>query len=85
VVISRWICALFLHLSLNDEVENAFRMMKYSMNHPWKFDSWYTAFRCGLYQFIIVISVEFVCMMVLIIQESVLDVIMNFLALTVLT
>ena len=30
VVLSRWICALFLHVSQKDEIETAFKIMKYS-------------------------------------------------------
>ena len=59
--------------------------MKYSINHPWKFESWWGAFNCGLLQFTILLLVEFVSMMVLLLQQSVLDVLMNFLALTIIT
>jgi len=85
VVLSRWICALFLHISMKDEADIGFKIMKYSINHPWKFNNWWSAFSVGLYQFIIIVMVEFVSMMVLLLQQSVLDVLMNFLALTVLT
>ena len=49
VVLSRWICALFLHVSLKDEADLGFKIMKYSMNHPWKFESWWFAFTVGFY------------------------------------
>ena len=60
-------------------------MMKYSINHPWKFTSWWGAFNVGLWQFGILVMVEFVSLMVLLLQFSVLDVLMNFLALTIIT
>ena len=85
VVLSRWICALFLHVAMKDEADLGFKIMKYSINHPWKFDNWWSAFMVGFYQFTILVMVEFVSMMVLLLQQSVLDVLMNFLALTVLT
>ncbi len=59
--------------------------MKYSINHPWKFTSWWGAFNVGLWQFCILVLVEFVSLMVLLLQDSVLDVLMNFLALTIIT
>ena len=59
--------------------------MKYSINHPWKFSSWWGAFNVGLFQFGILLLVEFVSLMVLLLQNSVLDVLMNFLALTIIT
>ena len=60
-------------------------MMKYSINHPWKFTSWWGAFNVGLWQFGILVMVEFVSLMVLLLQQTVLDVLMNFLALTIIT
>ena len=85
VVLSRWICALFLHIGQAGEVETAFNIMKYSLNHPWKFTSWWGAFNVGLWQFCILVLVEFVSMMVLLLQDSVLDVLMNFIGLTIIT
>ena len=68
VVISRWICALFLHMSLKDEADMGFKIMKYSINHPWKFKNWLSAFRVGLWQFLIIVMTEVVSMMVLLLQ-----------------
>ena len=85
VVLSRWICALFLHISLRSEADVGFLIMKFSINHPWKFHNWWSAFSVGMYQYLVIILVEWVSMMVLLLQQSVLDVLMNFLALTVLT
>ena len=59
--------------------------MKYSINHPWKFSTWFNAFFVAFYQFYILVLVEFVSLMVLFLQTNVLDVLMNFLALTVIT
>jgi len=33
---------------LADEFEQSFILMKYAMNHPWKFDSWFRAYLVGL-------------------------------------
>ena len=84
-MLSRWICALYLHISQSEEVETAFQMMKYTLNHPWKFENWWAAFNVGLFQFGVLVLVEFVSMMVLLLQFNVLDVLMNFLALTIIT
>ena len=60
IVICRFVCAIFMHISLSDELEQSFKMMSYSLNHPWKFTNWFKAFRIGLEQMIIVISLEVV-------------------------
>ena len=67
VVLSRWICALFLHVAMKDEADLGFKIMKYSINHPWKFHNWWSAFSVGLYQYTILVLVEFVSMMVLLV------------------
>ena len=61
VVLSRWICALFLHISMKDEADLGLKIMKYSINHPWKFNDWVSAFCVGLNQYIVVLMIEFVC------------------------
>ena len=68
VVLSRWICALFLHISLKDEADIGFKIMKYTINHPWKFNDWWSAFCVGLFQYSIIVMTEFVSMMVLLLQ-----------------
>ena len=40
VILCRFIAALFLHFLLLDEYEQGLKIMKYSLNHHWKFDSW---------------------------------------------
>ena len=60
VVISRFLCGIFLHISLEDEAKAAYKMMKYTLNHPWKFEHWYIAFLVSFYQIFVLILVEFV-------------------------
>ena len=85
VVLSRFICGIFLHISQEDEIKAAFKMMKYTINHPWKFEHWFIAFLVNFLQFIVLVLVESVCIALLILQENVLDVLMNFISLTIIT
>ncbi len=59
-------------------------MMKYALNHHWKFDSWLTAFLVGFFQMLVLISVELVNMTVLLSIQEIMEIIMNFLALVVI-
>ena len=59
-------------------------MMKYALNHPWKFRDWRAAFSVGLSQTIVVMSVEFVNLLILQTNGTIMDIIMNFLALVVI-
>ena len=59
--------------------------MKFAVNHPWKFDSYMTAFGVGLAQAAVVTSVEVVNLAVLNTNHTIMDVLMNFMALVILT
>ena len=60
-------------------------MMKYTINHPWKFKYWFIAFLVNYFQIVVLVSVEGVCIALLLFQENVLDVLMNFISLTIIT
>ena len=60
-------------------------MMKYTLNHPWKFKHWFMAFLVNFLQIGVLISVESVCIALLLLQDNVLDVLMNFISLTIIT
>ena len=47
IVLCRFLCGIFLHINLSDELEQAMSLMKYSMNHPWKFRKWWAAYLVG--------------------------------------
>lgn len=40
IVLARFLCAVFLHIILTNEIKQGFAMMKYANNHWWKFDQW---------------------------------------------
>ena len=67
-----------------DEIKQGFEMMKFSNNHPWMFDNWFEAFCVGLAQAFVVISVEIVNLAVLNTNNTILDILMNFLALVII-
>ena len=60
-------------------------MMKYTLNHPWKFEHWFIAFMVNFLQIVILFSVESVCIALLLLQENVLDVLMNFISLAIIS
>ena len=59
-------------------------MMKFAVNHPWKFEDYKIAYAVGFMQMSMVVIVEFVNFVALITNNAVLDVVMNFLALVVI-
>ena len=59
-------------------------MMKYACNHDWKFANPFIAWLCGFLQAFNVIIVELVNFAALLTNATILDIIMNFLALVVI-
>ena len=85
VVLSRIVGATFLHINQADEINAAFKMMKYTLNHPWKFENWKIAFIVNFMQFFILALAEGVSLCLIYLQYTVMDVLMNFISLTVIT
>ena len=71
VVLCRFLCAIFLHISLADELNQALVLMKYALNHPWKFNAWFDAFSVGMAQMFVLVNVEFVNFFVLLTNDSI--------------
>ena len=69
-----------MHVSLQGDLMMGMQMMKYSVNHWWKFDSERLAFRAGLLQFLSIIWLEFANMFVLIKATDIFDIIKDFIA-----
>ena len=60
------------------------KMMKYAVNHSWKFEDYKVAFMSGFFQAFMVVLVESVNFMAILTTSQILDIVMNFLALVVI-
>ena len=59
-------------------------MMKFSMNHPERFKTKFLPYFIGFLQVIASLWIEYINIFILLSNESVMDVVMNFLALNVI-
>lgn len=84
IVCARFICAIVLHMSLQEELKNGLMMMKFSLNHDFRFSNYKVAFLAGFLQTTILCIVELVNMLCILTASSMLDVVMNFMALAVI-
>lgn len=84
LVFARFMCGIVLHMQLSSELQQGMLMMKYSVNHEWKFQDYKVAFLCGFLQAFNTITVEMVNFVALLTNFTIIDVIMNFLALVVI-
>lgn len=57
-VIARFLCAVFLHIILTDDIKQGFQKMKYANNHWWKFRDWSSAYKVGFSQMGTVVLIE---------------------------
>ena len=85
IVLARFVCAVILHITLTDETKQGFGCMKYAISHHYKFRKWTTAFWIGMTQTLVVVSVEVVNLAMLTTNHTIIDIIMNFLALVIIS
>jgi len=64
-VIARFLCAVFLHVILTEDIKQGFNKMKYANNHWWKFRDWFSAYKVGFSQMGVVVLVELVNLAIL--------------------
>lgn len=48
IAMARFICGMVLHVQCSGEIQNGLKMMKYSVNHYWKFSNYNTAYLAGI-------------------------------------
>ena len=58
VILCRFLAFLFLHITFLDEYRQAFRIMKFTLNHVERFESFSSAFFVGFMQFVMNLAVE---------------------------
>ena len=70
---------------VDEEIRNGMKMMKYSVNHWWKFKNHRVAFTVGLLQYSALTAIALVNYLVVMISGSVLDIAKDFTALLIIS
>lgn len=84
ILFGRFICGTILHLSLVDEVTKGLQNLKFSLNHPYLFQSYTTACVVTFLQTLSVICVEVVNIEIILTSLTPTDIVYNFIALAVI-
>jgi hypothetical protein len=84
ILMSRFICSTILHLSIVDDINAGMEMMKYSVNHHYKFVNYRIACSSGFLQVVANISIELVSIGVICAATDTISIIFNFISLAVL-
>lgn len=75
---------MVMHIILNDEIFNGMKMMKFSINHSWKFSNPNLAFATGFLQMIAMFAIALINYAVIAASNTVIDVAKDFTALVII-
>ena len=84
IAFARFIAGMILQTMVDDELQNGMKMMKYSVNHWWKFKHHRVAFTVGWLQFTALFAVTVVNYIIVMISYSILDIAKDFTALIII-
>ena len=84
LIASRFICCIILHQQLNGEILEGQGKMKFALNHRHRFDSYKIAFFAGFMQTFSCLFIELINLFVIITSETVLEVVLNFMAIAII-
>ena len=73
-----------MHIQCDKELRNGLQIMKYSVNHYWKFDNYKLAFLPGLLQTIAMLVIIIINFLVIMISGEILDIAKDFTALMII-
>ena len=76
---------MVMHVVLSERINQGMNMMKYSLNHRWKFVHWSLAYSAGFMQVISAIAVELCNFFVILTNNEIIEIVMNFMALVVIS
>ena len=85
IAFSRFIAGMIMQTWVDEEIRNGIKMMKYSVNHWWKFKYHRTAFTTGLLQYSALTSIAIVNYIVVMISGTVIDIAKDFTALLIIS
>jgi len=84
IVFVRFACCIALHMQLKSEYQSGMQNMKLVLNHDWRFEDFVlAAFIAGLMQTVTAVLIEVVNLVVILKNDTVIDVVMNFMALEI--
>ena len=84
VAFTRLMAGMIMQVTMSQELKQGLEKMKFAINHPWKFDKVGVAFLAGFCQATTIMVVTFLNYFTIIDASSVIEIVMNFLALAVI-
>ena len=78
-------CGFVLHIYLSSEILQGFNNIKYSVNHPWKFERKLVAFFAGFSQIVVVVVIEITNFALIMTSVSYKELTLNFIILVIVS
>lgn len=85
IMIVRFTCGVVLHMNAQGEMAQGLNFMKFSLNHDYRFENYRVAFLAGFLQSVSIFVIELVNFVVIMSSTTYLDVVMNFMALYIIS
>lgn len=85
VVVARFVCGVVLHMMLQGELISGLNNMKFALNHYYRFENPWMAYLAGFLQAVSIFVIEIVNFFVILTSQSYLEVVMNFMALAIIS
>lgn len=85
LIMARFVCVIVLHMTMFSESHQGLNIMKYAVNHKSEFEHPKTVWLIGFMQFSMVIIVEVVNMLVISGSNTIVNIVMNFISLAVIS
>ena len=84
VGLTRFICGIMMHIACTGEFCNGMKMMKFAVNHDWKFVNYHLAFLPGFLQTLSMIFITQINYQVIMINSNALEIAKDFTALMII-
>ena len=85
IAFARFITGLIMHISMQSDIKSGLNMMKYALNHKWKFQNWYLACLSGFASASISIAVTIISYFIISFADDIIDIVKDFLAIQVIS
>lgn len=82
--LTRYVCGMIMHIMCNIRIKNGMKMMKYSVNHWWKFRNYRIAFLAGFLQTLAMVLIALINYAVITIESDVIGIAKDFTALFII-
>ena len=84
-LVFRFVCGFVLHIYLSSEILQGYNNIKFSVNHPWKFERKLLAFLAGVLQVLVISVIEVTNYVLVMTSNDYREIALNFIILVLIS